>query len=213
VIPRASNRRPYDLVKRATDVAGALVLLVLSAPVQLVVALLVRIKLGSPVLFLQERPGRDGEIFTLRKFRTMLTVDESRGIVTDEQRLTQFGRTLRATSLDELPALVNVVRGDMSIIGPRPLLVSYLERYSATQARRHEVRPGITGLAQVNGRNDVDWARKLDLDVQYVDRRSFRLDASILLRTVAVVVSRKGVSAEGHASAPEFTGTSDRDLP
>ena len=210
---RASTSRPYDPVKRAADVVAALALLVVTAPLQLVVAVLVRAKLGSPVLFHQERPGLDGKIFTLRKFRTMLTVDEGRGIVDDEQRLTRFGRALRATSLDELPALTNVVRGDMSMVGPRPLLVSYLGRYSATQARRHEVRPGITGLAQVNGRNDVDWGRKLDLDVQYVDRRSLLLDASILLRTVTVVVSRKGVSAQGHASSPEFTGAPDGDAP
>lgn len=193
-------------MKRLLDLALAGPALVLSLPVQAVVALAVRWKLGSPVLFTQQRPGLHGEIFTMRKFRSMVDVDEARGLVTDEQRVTPFGRFLRSTSLDELPTLWNIVRGDMSLVGPRPLLVSYLERYSPQQARRHEVRPGLTGLAQVSGRNAVRWEDRLALDVEYVDTHSLALDLRIIWRTVAMVLRREGISAEGQATMPEFMG-------
>lgn len=202
--------RPYDPVKRFIDVVVGSVALVLSAPMQLVLAVLVRQKLGSPVLFRQARPGKDGEIFELAKFRTMLEPDESRGLVTDEQRMTPFGAFLRSTSLDELPTLWNVVRGDMSLVGPRPLLVRYLDRYAPDEARRHEVRPGVTGLAQVSGRNAITWAEKFAKDVEYVDRRSLALDVKVIWRTVAQVVRRDGISADGDVTMPEFEG-SDND--
>ncbi|NYG54692.1 lipopolysaccharide/colanic/teichoic acid biosynthesis glycosyltransferase [Nocardioides perillae] len=182
------------------------VALVLSAPLQAVIAVVVRRKLGSPVLFRQPRPGRDGEVFELVKFRTMLELDVQRGLVTDAERLTPFGALLRSTSLDELPTLWNVVRGDMSLVGPRPLLVQYLERYSPEQARRHEVRPGITGLAQVSGRNALTWDAKFAKDVEYVDNRSLRLDAAIVWRTLAQVFRRHGITADGDVTMPEFLG-------
>ena len=197
-------RRPYDVAKRALDAAASAVGLVVLSPVILVTALVVRLNLGSPVLFTQLRPGRGGRVFRLYKFRSMRNVDESRGLVTDEQRLTRFGRVLRSTSLDELPSLLNVLHGDMSVVGPRPLLVEYLPRYTPEQARRHEVRPGITGLAQVNGRNTVEWEQRFALDVQYVDRRSLALDARILVDTVRSVVAREGISAEGHVTMRKF---------
>lgn len=200
--------RPYDALKRALDVVTAAIGLVVLSPVILVTAIAVRINLGSPVLFSQPRPGRDGRVFRLYKFRSMRNVDAARGWISDEQRLTRFGRVLRSTSLDELPSLWNVLRGDMSIVGPRPLLVEYLPRYTPEQARRHEVRPGITGLAQVNGRNTVDWEERFALDVRYVDSRSLALDARILIGTVRSVVVREGISAEGHATMRKF-GESD----
>lgn len=206
----SARPQPYDAVKRVLDVLAAAVLLVLTAPVQLGVALAVAAKLGRPVLFRQPRPGRHGRVFTLVKFRSMRDADPATGLVSDADRLTSFGRALRATSADELPTLVNVLRGDMSIVGPRPLLVAYLERYSHEQSRRHEVRPGVTGLAQVSGRNTIGWDDKLRLDVEYVDRRSFRLDAVILWRTLTSVLRRDGISAEGHATAPEFLGSAGR---
>ena len=196
--------RPYDVVKRALDVATATVGLVVLSPVILITAIAVRMNLGSPVLFSQPRPGRDGRVFRLYKFRSMRTVDEARGWISDEQRLTRFGRVLRSTSLDELPSLWNVLRGDMSIVGPRPLLVEYLPRYTQEQARRHEVRPGITGLAQVSGRNTVDWEQRFALDVRYVDSRSLALDVRILFGTVRSVVVREGISAEGHVTMRKF---------
>lgn len=197
-------RRPYDVAKRTLDAAASAVGLVVLSPVILITAVVVRLNLGSPVLFTQPRPGRGGRVFRLYKFRSMRNIDESRGWVTDEQRLTRFGRILRSTSLDELPSLWNVLHGDMSIVGPRPLLVEYLPRYTPEQARRHEVRPGITGLAQVNGRNTVEWEQRFALDVQYVDRRSAALDARILIDTVRSVVAREGISAEGHATMRKF---------
>jgi lipopolysaccharide/colanic/teichoic acid biosynthesis glycosyltransferase len=175
--------RPYDVLKRALDVCAAIVGLIVLSPVILVTTIIVRANLGSPVLFTQQRPGRGGRVFRLYKFRSMRNVDESRNWVSDEQRLTRFGRVLRSTSLDELPSLWNVLRGDMSVVGPRPLLVEYLPRYTPEQARRHEVRPGITGLAQVSGRNTVRWEDRFALDVRYVDSRSLALDARILLQT------------------------------
>ena len=198
-------------MKRTFDLVVAASALVVLAPVLLIVALLVRIKLGSPVLFRQPRPGRGGRIFSLWKFRTMGNARAGDGrTLTDEERLTQFGRTLRSTSLDELPELWNVLCGDMSLVGPRPLLVEYLPRYSPVEARRHEVRPGLTGWAQVNGRNTTSWAERLRLDVWYVDHRSFWLDLRILGRTVEVVFWREGISAPGAATMPEFTGSSPR---
>lgn len=198
--------RAYDPIKRVVDVLVGGLVLVASLPVQALLALVVRRKLGSPVLFRQQRPGKDGEIFELVKFRTMVEVDESRGLVTDAQRLTPFGAFLRSTSLDELPTLWNVVKGEMSLVGPRPLLVRYLDRYTPEQARRHEVRPGVTGLAQVSGRNAITWDEKFAKDVEYVDRRSLRLDASIVWRTVAQVARRDGISADGEATMGEFEG-------
>jgi lipopolysaccharide/colanic/teichoic acid biosynthesis glycosyltransferase len=198
------RERPYDVVKRTIDLVGAVLVLVITLPVQLAIGCIVLLKLGRPVLFVQERPGRDGRIFKLRKFRSMVPPDPAGGLISDADRLTAFGRAIRATSLDELPSVWNVLRGDMSFVGPRPLLVSYLPRYSPVQARRHEVRPGITGLAQVSGRNRLDWDEKLRLDVDYVERRSLRTDATILVRTVGIVVRRDGVVADGQATVAEF---------
>jgi len=192
---------------RARDVIAATVGLVLLSPVLGGTYIVVRSKLGPPAIFGQERPGRDGRIFTIYKFRSMLPIDPARGLVTDEERLTVFGRRLRATSLDELPSLVNVLRGDMSLVGPRPLLVEYLDCYTPTQARRHDVRPGLTGLAQVSGRNAISWEARLELDECYVDNRSFWLDARILSRTVLEVLKRAGVAAEGQAAMPRFSGS------
>lgn len=200
-------RRPYDPIKRALDLLVGAALLVASLPVQAVVALLIRRRLGPPVLFRQPRPGKDGEVFELVKFRTMAAADPDRGLVSDADRMTALGATLRSTSLDELPTLWNVVRGDMSLVGPRPLLVQYLARYTPEQARRHEVRPGVTGLAQVSGRNLLKWEDKFAKDVEYVDRRSLRLDLAIVLRTVAGVLRREGVTAEGEATMTEFLGS------
>lgn len=202
----SSSRRPYDALKRALDLVSAATALVLLSPVIAAVAVAVAVKLGRPVLFAQKRPGRDGKIFTLYKFRSMRDIDPPKGLVTDEDRLTPFGKLLRSTSLDELPSLWNVLRGDMSIVGPRPLLVEYLPLYSPEQARRHEVRPGITGLAQVSGRNALSWESKFALDVRYVDSRSLMLDARILLATVRSVFKREGISATGQATMPRFDG-------
>ena len=204
-------RKAYDGPKRVLDLIGSAVLLVLLSPVLLVTALLVRAKLGSPVLFRQQRPGKGGRLFTVLKFRTMAEapreVDAVSAVGTDADRLTRFGRVLRSTSLDELPELWNVVRGEMSLVGPRPLLPEYLERYNATQARRHEVRPGITGWAQVNGRNAVSWNDRFAMDVWYVDHRSLLLDLRILAMTLAPVFRRSGVSSETHATMEPFQGT------
>lgn len=200
------NFRPYDLVKRILDIAISGVGLVVSAPIQLVTAAVVWKTHGKPILFRQPRPGKDGVVFEMVKFRTMLEPDSTH--VTDAERLTKTGRFLRATSLDELPSLWNVFKGDMSLVGPRPLLVSYLEYYSPEQARRHEVRPGVTGLAQVNGRNSISWDERFQLDVEYVDTRSFWRDAEILVKTVLAVFQRDGISHEGHATMPKFDGES-----
>mgnify|MGYP001267344174 CR=1 FL=1 len=196
----------YDVTARARDAVLSATALVVLSPVVAATAVAVRRRLGSPVLFRQERPGRGGRPFRMAKFRTMLEPDPARGLVSDEDRLTPFGAWLRATSLDELPSLWNVVRGDMALVGPRPLLMSYLERYSPEQARRHEVRPGLTGWAQVNGRNAVSWDERLAMDVWYVDHRSHALDLKILWLTVRSVVQREGISAEGHVTMPEFLG-------
>ncbi|WP_374457515.1 sugar transferase [Nocardioides sp.] len=198
--------KQYDVVKRGIDVLVGGLALIISAPVQAAIAVLIRRELGSPVLFRQPRPGKDGEVFELAKFRTMHAPDPDRGLVTDEQRMTRLGSLLRSTSLDELPTLWSVVKGDMSLVGPRPLLVQYLDRYTPEQARRHEVRPGVTGLAQVSGRNAISWSEKFAKDVEYVDRRSLRLDVWIAWRTISQVVRRDGISADGEATMHEFIG-------
>ena len=201
-------RRRYDRIKRAIDVLLVLIGMVLLAPLFAVLAWKVRRELGSPVLFRQLRPGKAERLFELRKFRTMTDERGPDGqLLPDQDRLTSFGRWLRSTSLDEIPEMVNVLKGEMSLVGPRPLLVEYLERYSPTQARRHEVRPGITGWAQVNGRNDMAWPDKLAMDVWYVDHRSLWLDVRILLRTLWVMVTRRGVSMEGSVTSVPFEGT------
>lgn len=199
-----------DRAKRVFDAVASAAGLIVLAPVLAAIALVVRAKLGSPALFVQERPGMNGRLFRMYKFRTMADERDADGrLLPDEQRLTRFGRLLRSTSADELPELVNVLKGEMSLVGPRPLLTKYLPLYSATQARRHEVRPGITGWAQVNGRNALEWSDRLALDVWYVDNRSFALDMKVLWMTVARVFARTGVTAEGHATMPEFTGGHD----
>jgi len=196
----------YDGVKRVLDVAVAGGALIVLAPVVLGTALAVRLRLGRPVLFRQARPGRGGEVFEILKFRTMRDVDPARGAVLDEDRLTPFGRRLRASSLDELPSLINVVRGEMSLVGPRPLRTRYLERYSAHQARRHEVLPGLTGLAQVSGRNALSWDDRFDLDVEYVRTRSAATDLRILLATLPKVLRGEGVAEPGQATMRDFFG-------
>jgi lipopolysaccharide/colanic/teichoic acid biosynthesis glycosyltransferase len=196
------------MIKRISDIAGASLGLVVLSPLVGVISCLVRAKLGSPVLFRQQRPGLDGKPFEMLKFRTMLdAVDERGRQLPDEQRLTPFGKMLRSTSLDELPELWNVLMGDMSLVGPRPLLMEYLPLYSPAQARRHEVRPGITGWAQINGRNAISWEEKFALDVWYVDHQSVWLDLKILVLTIRQVMARAGISAEGAATMPHFKGT------
>ncbi len=194
-------------LKKTLDRGAALVALVILSPLLLVIAIALRLGLGSPVLFRQQRPGLHGQPFKLVKFRTMSeSKDEEGRLLPDAQRLTAFGRFLRSTSLDELPQLWNVVRGDLSLVGPRPLLMQYLGRYSPEQARRHDVLPGITGWCQVNGRNDLPWNKKFELDVWYVDHWSLWLDARILARTFWQVLRREGISREGHATTAEFMG-------
>lgn len=199
-----SKFKTYDVVKRATDIAVSGVGLIISAPIQLATAAVVLKTHSRPILFRQRRPGKDGVVFEMIKFRTMLEPDATH--ITDEDRLTKTGRFLRATSLDELPSLWNVFKGDMSLVGPRPLLVEYLSHYSPEQARRHEVRPGVTGLAQVNGRNDVSWNERFQLDVQYVDTRSLKVDIGIFIKTIRSVLKRDGISQNGHATMPKFNG-------
>jgi lipopolysaccharide/colanic/teichoic acid biosynthesis glycosyltransferase len=194
-------------VKRAFDRTAALAGLVAAAPVLAVAGAAVRIGVGSPILFRQRRPGLDGKPFELLKFRTMRDATDASGKpLPDEARMTKVGQWLRATSIDELPQLWNVLRGDLSLIGPRPLLMQYLDRYTPRQARRHEVLPGITGWTQVNGRNALKWPEKFDLDVWYVDNWSLALDARILWRTLWSVLARQGISSDGHVTMPEFMG-------
>lgn len=197
------------MAKRFMDIAISLVLLLALAPLLLVVAGFTRVLLGAPIFFKQLRPGKMGRPFEMIKFRSMLDECGKDGwALPDAQRLTSFGRFLRSASLDELPELWNVLKGDMSLVGPRPLLMQYLERYSPEQARRHEVRPGITGWAQVNGRNAISWEEKFTLDVWYVDHKSFCLDLKILFLTLLRVIKRDGISATGEATMPEFKRTS-----
>ncbi|HUH59512.1 MAG TPA: sugar transferase [Candidimonas sp.] len=201
------------MLKRLFDVAAASIALVVLSPVILMVALLVRWKLGSPALFCQERPGLAGKPFRMVKFRTMRNaVDAGGNVLPDAARMTKLGAFLRSTSLDELPELANVLKGDMSLVGPRPLLMDYLPLYSPSQARRHEVRPGITGWAQVNGRNTLGWDEKFNLDIWYVDHQSFFLDLKILLLTVKKVVIRDGISAQGEATMTRFTGGQGKEI-
>lgn len=195
-------------MKRVFDVVAASFFLIITWPLILIVALLVRINLGGPVLFVQVRPGRYARPFRMVKFRSMRDiVDVDGNMLPDSDRLTKFGRFLRATSLDEVPELWNVLKGDMSLVGPRPLLMEYLPLYSAEQARRHEVRPGITGWAQVNGRNEISWGEKFSLDVWYVDNQTFLLDLKILFLTVKKVLVREGITANGHATMEKFMGS------
>jgi len=185
----------------------ALILVIVLLPLLILLSILVRINLGAPIFFKQNRPGKNGDIFTMVKYRTMLDgVDSSGVLLPDEKRLTKFGKFLRASSLDELPELYNIVKGDMAFVGPRPLLVEYLPLYSDVQVRRHEVLPGITGYAQVNGRNSISWEKRLDMDVWYIDHRSIWLDIKILFLTIFKVFKRDGISQEGHATMPYFSG-------
>ncbi len=203
---------PYErFIKRPQDFLCALLATIVLSPVLLVVALLVCIKLGRPILFSQDRPGRNGKIFKLYKFRTMLPPKD--GVIDPKQdaaRLTPFGRKLRSTSLDELPELFNVLKGDMAVVGPRPLLTRYLDRYTPHQARRHEVRPGFTGLAQVHGRNAISWEEKFEWDVQYVDHITFLGDWKIIFETIRTVLKREGISSAGEATMEEFMGTESK---
>jgi lipopolysaccharide/colanic/teichoic acid biosynthesis glycosyltransferase len=196
------------LLKRLFDIVGAGFILTISFPILIFLAILIRVKLGSPVFFLQIRSGLNGKPFKIFKFRTMLSVADGFGnSLSDESRLTSLGKTLRSMSLDELPELWNILKGDMSLVGPRPLLIEYLPLYNSEQSRRHEVQPGITGCAQINGRNSISWEEKFELDLWYVDNQSFWLDLKILFLTVKKVFNREGISAEGDVSMPKFKGT------
>lgn len=195
-------------IKRPQDFCCALIALIVLSPLLLIVAILVRTKLGTPIIFKQERPGLNGRVFWLYKFRTMTSEkDENGELLPDEVRLTKFGKILRATSLDELPELINIIKGDMSVVGPRPLLVKYLPLYNEHQARRHEVRPGFTGYAQVNGRNAISWEEKFDLDVTYVDHITFLEDWNIIIKTVRTVLMGEGISSGNSVTMEEFKGS------
>lgn len=200
----------YDRTKRILDVTIAVLVFGLTLPIQVATALAIRVRLGKPVLFRQLRPGQHGEPFEIVKFRTMLEVDSEVGLIADASRMTPLGRWLRATSLDELPTLWNIIRGDLSLVGPRPLLMEYLERYSPEQALRHKVRPGLTGLAQVSGRNALSWEDKFRLDVDYVDHHTIAGDLRIIRDTVRSVARRDGISAAGEVTMPEFLGNGRR---
>ncbi len=197
----------YKYVKRILDIISSLLAIIILSPLLAVTSVLVKTKLGSPVLFKQERPGKNEKIFTLMKFRTMTDErDENGELLPDEVRLTKFGKFLRSTSIDELPELFNILKGDMSVIGPRPLLVKYLPRYNEHQHRRHEVKPGLSGWAQVNGRNAISWEEKFDFDVEYVDNYSLLMDIKVLFMTLANVLKRDGISSETSATMEEFMG-------
>lgn len=202
----------YKYIKRILDIISSLLAIIILSPLLAVTVVLVKTKLGSPVLFKQERPGKDEKIFTLMKFRTMTDErDENGELLPDEVRLTKFGKFLRSTSIDELPELFNILKGDMSVIGPRPLLVEYIPRYNEHQHRRHEVRPGLSGWAQVNGRNTVSWEDKFDMDVHYVDNYSFAMDVKILFMTVLNVLKKEGISSETSATMEVFMGTPEKE--
>ena len=197
-----------NVVKRTIDIVCSGLGLIVLSPILLITAVLIRIKLGSPIFFTQDRLGKDGKVFKMIKFRTMLdAVDKWGEPLPDEERMTSFGQLLRSTSIDELPELINVFKGDMSLVGPRPLLVEYKELYSPEQFRRHEVRPGITGWAQVNGRNTLGWSERFKLDVEYVDNYNIFMDIKILFMTVLKVVKRDGISQEGHVTMEKFNGS------
>lgn len=194
-------------IKRLLDIVVSLCGIIVLSPVYLILAVMVRMKLGTPVIFRQERPGKDEKIFHLYKFRSMTEEKDADGnLLPDEVRLTPFGKKLRSTSLDELPELFNILKGDMSLVGPRPLLVRYLPRYNEFQRHRHDVRPGLTGLAQVNGRNAITWEKKFEYDVEYVNKLSFALDVRIFIDTVRAVLKREGISSETSATMEEFMG-------
>ena len=198
------------MLKRLIDIAGGLSGLLILSPLLLVLSMLIKIKLGSPVLFRQNRPGRNGRIFTFFKFRTMTEKRDSNGELSpDKDRITPLGNFLRKTSFDELPSLFNVLNGDMSLVGPRPLLVEYLELYSPEQERRHDVKPGITGWAQINGRNSISWEDKFKLDVWYVDNQSLMLDIKIIFLTIWKVIKREGISSDNHVTMEVFRGSDD----
>lgn len=195
-------------IKRIMDMILSLTALIVLSPVLLITGMLVRIKLGSPVLFRQKRPGKNEKIFEMYKFRTMTDKRDAEGqLLPDAERLTSFGKKLRSTSLDELPELINIFKGDMSIVGPRPLLVEYLPRYNEEQKHRHDVRPGLTGLAQVNGRNAISWEEKFAYDVEYVKNVRFLTDAGIVLKTIGNVLKREGISSETSATMEKFQGS------
>ena len=205
---RTSSAR-RDIGKRLFDISLAGAALILLSPLIVTIAIAVRLDLGSPILFRQRRPGLNGQPFTIYKFRSMRDATDKDGrLIEDAERTTRLGRRLRDTSLDELPELLNVLRGDMSLVGPRPLLMQYLDRYTPDQARRHEVRPGITGLAQVSGRNALTWDQKFALDLEYVEQHDLRMDVSIIARTLEVVVAREGIRHPGDDSMPEYMGPS-----
>lgn len=200
------KKGPYEaFFKRFVDISASLVVLILFCWLYAILAVLVRVKLGGPVLFLQERPGKDGKVFKLYKFRSMSNAKDANGnLLPDDQRLNKFGRFLRSTSLDELPELFNIIKGDMSIVGPRPLLVKYLEHYNDFENRRHEVRPGLTGLAQVRGRNTITWAEKFKADVEYVDNVTFFMDSQIVLLTAKKVIVREGIEFKNTGTIMEY---------
>lgn len=202
-----SNGLYCKLIKRLMDFLIAALSIIIFSPLLIILAILVRVKLGGPVIFKQERPGLNGKVFKLYKFRTMTDAkDENGNLLDDEYRLTSFGKKLRSTSLDELPELYNILKGDMSIVGPRPLLVKYLPLYSDEQKRRHDVRPGLTGLAQVSGRNAITWTEKFNKDIEYVDNVSLGLDISIFFKTIYCVLKREGINSDSAATMEDFTG-------
>lgn len=196
-----------NYLKRILDISICIIGLIFISPILLLVALLVKIKLGSPIIFKQERPGLHGDIFKLYKFRTMTNEKNDSGeLLNDEVRLTEFGKKLRASSLDELPEIFNIIRGDMSIVGPRPLMVKYLPIYSEKQKRRHDVRPGLTGLAQISGRNAITWTERFNKDIEYVDNISLKLDMYIFFKTIYYVLKREGINSDTSATMEDFTG-------
>ncbi len=202
-----SNGLYCKLIKRFMDFLIAALSIIIFSPLLIILAIIVRVKLGGPVIFKQERPGLNGKVFKLYKFRTMTDAkDENGNLLDDEYRLTSFGKKLRSTSLDELPELYNILKGDMSIVGPRPLLVKYLPLYNDEQKRRHDVRPGLTGLAQVSGRNAITWTEKFNKDIEYVDNVSLGLDISIFFKTIYCVLKKEGINSDSAATMEDFTG-------